>query len=67
MALGAFYFRATEARRRFLCFAWGADKVNFWISAQRFTSEFYSQHRELLNAGSATSLSAVFWSIAERR
>ena len=50
MALGAFYFRATEARRRFLFFAWGASNVNFWTSAQRltFNTQFYAQHRELV-------------------
>ena len=50
MALGAFYFRAAEARRRFLFFAWGANKVNFWTSAQKltFNTEFYAQHRELV-------------------
>lgn len=48
MALGAFYFRTTEARRRFLFFAWGAKNVNFWTSAQRltFNTAFYAQHRE---------------------
>lgn len=48
MALGAFYFRTTEARRRFLFFAWGAKNVNFWTSAQRltFNTNFYAQHRD---------------------
>ena len=50
MALGAFYFHAAEARRRFLFFAWGSHKVNFWTSAQRltFNTGFYAEHRELV-------------------
>ena len=48
MALGGFYFRTTEARRKFLFFTWGAKNVNFWTSAQRltFNTDFYAQHRD---------------------
>lgn len=50
MALGAFYFRATEARRRIPFFAWGANKVNLWTSTQRltFNTQFCARHRELV-------------------
>lgn len=37
MAVGGFYFRATEHRRRFLFFKWGSNSVNFWTAAQKIT------------------------------
>jgi hypothetical protein len=48
LALGAFYFRSTDARRRFLFFSWGAQEVNFWTGAQKMTlnQEFYAGRRE---------------------
>jgi len=48
LALGAFYFRSTDSRRRFLFFSWGAQQVNFWTSAQKLTlnTSFYSPLRE---------------------
>lgn len=48
LALGAFYFRSADARRRFLFFSWGAQEVNFWTGAQKMTlnQEFYAGRRE---------------------
>lgn len=48
MALGAFYFRAADDRRRFLFIKWGAQQVNFWTAAQRMTlnTAFYAQRRD---------------------
>ena len=37
MALGAFYFRSTERRKKFLFFQWGSNDVNFWAAAQKMT------------------------------
>jgi hypothetical protein len=37
MALGAFYFRTTEQRRKFLFFRWGRNDVNFWTAATKMT------------------------------
>ena len=48
MALGAFYFRGVDERKRFLFFKWGSRQVNFWTSAQRLTlnSDFYARRRD---------------------
>jgi hypothetical protein len=47
MALGAFYFRSIDERRRFLFFKWGARQVHFWTAAQRMTlnADFYARRR----------------------
>lgn len=47
MALGAFYFRCVDERRRFLFFKWGAHEVHFWTAAQRmtFNADFYAKRR----------------------
>lgn len=47
MALGAFYFRSVDERRRFLFFKWGAREVHFWTAAQRMTlnTTFYARRR----------------------
>ncbi|EHR69472.1 N-acetylmuramoyl-L-alanine amidase [Burkholderiales bacterium JOSHI_001] len=47
MALGAFYFRSVDERRRFLFFKWGARQVHFWTAAQRMTlnTSFYARRR----------------------
>jgi hypothetical protein len=37
MALGAFYFRSTARRKKFLFFQWGSNDVNFWTTAQKMT------------------------------
>ena len=37
MALGAFYFRTTARRKKFLFFSWGSNEVNFWTAAQKMT------------------------------
>jgi hypothetical protein len=48
MVLGAFHFTATDARRKFLFFSWGAQEVDFWTAAQKMTLNmaFYAQHRD---------------------
>jgi hypothetical protein len=47
MALGAFYFRSVDERRRFLFWRWGAQDVHFWTGAQRmtFNADFYARRR----------------------
>jgi hypothetical protein len=47
MALGAFYFRCVDERKRFLFFRWGSQQVNFWTAAQRMTlnTDFYARRR----------------------
>jgi hypothetical protein len=52
MAVGAFYFRALDQRRRFLFFKWGHKKVHFWTAAQRMTlnADFYAQRRAAVKA-----------------
>jgi hypothetical protein len=47
MALGAFYFRSVDERKRFLFFRWGSQEVNFWTAAQRMTlnTDFYARRR----------------------
>jgi len=52
LALGAFYFRGVDERRRFLFFKWGAQAVNFWTAAQRMTLNrpFYAGRRQLVMA-----------------
>jgi len=44
LALGAFYYRSDDARRRFLFFGWGAQQVDFWTAAQKMTlnTDFYA-------------------------
>ena len=37
VALGAFYFKANDNRRKFLFFSWGKQSVNFWTAAQKMT------------------------------
>ena len=65
LAVGAFYFRSTDTRRRFLFFKWGAEQVNFWSAAQKmtFNRHFYAQHREAvlrkLGASAATFISEL--------
>lgn len=48
MALGAFYFRCVDSRKRFLFFKWGGESVNFWTAAQRMTlnTDFYAKRRQ---------------------
>jgi len=52
MAVGACYFQALDARRRFLFFKWGRRQVHFWTAAQRMTlnMDFYARRRELVKA-----------------
>lgn len=47
MVLGAFHFKAMDARRKFLFFSWGAQEVEFWTAAQKMTlnATLYAQHR----------------------
>ena len=48
MVLGAFHFKAMDARRRILFISWGAKEVDFWTAAQKMTlnATFYAQHRD---------------------
>jgi hypothetical protein len=48
MALGAFYFRSLDERKRFLFFKWGGQEVHFWTAAQRMTlnTAFYERRRD---------------------
>lgn len=57
LAMGAFYFRSLDARRRFLFFAWGAQQVNFWTAAQKMTlnTAFYASHRDAVQRKLAAS------------
>jgi N-acetylmuramoyl-L-alanine amidase len=52
MALGAFYFRSLDERRRFLFFKWGAREAHFWTAAQRLTlnTTFYARRRAEVQA-----------------
>jgi hypothetical protein len=47
VALGAFYFRSADDRKRFLFFKWGSREINFWTAAQRMTlnADFYARRR----------------------
>lgn len=47
MAIGAFYFKSLDERRRFLFWKWGAKRVHFWTAAQRMTlnTDFYERQR----------------------
>ena len=48
MALGSFYFRSHDARRKFLFFGWGKNEVNFWTAAQKMTlnTTLYAKGRD---------------------
>ena len=48
MVLGAFHFKATDARRRSLFFSWGAQELDFWTAAQKMTlnTTLYARHRD---------------------
>ena len=50
LALGAFHVHGMDARRRFLFFSWGAQKVSFWTAAQKMTLNLtlYAQHRDMV-------------------
>jgi hypothetical protein len=52
LALGAFYFRTNDARRRALFIAWGAEEIEFWTGAQKMTlnGALYAQHRAAVAA-----------------
>lgn len=50
MALGAFYFHASTARRKFLFAGWGRNEVDFWTAAQRmtFNDDIYGKVRDVV-------------------
>ncbi len=52
MALGAFYFRSVDERKRFLFFKFGGQEVHFWTAAQRMTlnTAFYARRRDEIAA-----------------
>jgi hypothetical protein len=65
IALGAFYFKSTDHRRRVLFFKWGQRSLNFWTSAQRMVlnTEIYALRRAeveaRLSADSARYIAAL--------
>jgi hypothetical protein len=48
MALGAFYFRASDNRGKFLFFSWGAKAAEFWTAVRKMTlnEAHYANHRD---------------------
>jgi hypothetical protein len=52
LALGAFYFRTKDARRRALFITWGAEDIEFWTGAQKLTlnGALYAKHRTAVAA-----------------
>ena len=48
IALGAFYFKATERRKKFLFFKWSSKQVNLFTAAQKmvFNPDLYAIQRE---------------------
>jgi hypothetical protein len=52
LALGAFYFKSSDHRRRVLFFKWGHRSLNFWTSAQRMVlnTEIYALRRAEIEA-----------------
>jgi hypothetical protein len=59
LALGAFYFRTKDTRRRALFVAWGAEEIEFWTGAQKLTlnGTLYAQHRAAVVARLASDAS----------
>jgi hypothetical protein len=59
LALGAFYFRTMDTRRRALFVAWGAEEIEFWTGAQKLTlnGALYAQHRAAVAARLASDAS----------
>jgi hypothetical protein len=52
LALGAFYFKSIDKRKRFLFISWGKHKINFWTGAQKMTlnQSYYDQVRDIVQA-----------------
>ncbi len=52
MALGAFHFRASDNRGKFLFFSWGAKSVAFWTAVRKMTlnEALYADHRDAVIA-----------------
>jgi hypothetical protein len=52
MALGAFHFRASDNRGKFLFFSWGAKAVEFWTAVRKMTlnDALYGTHRDAVIA-----------------
>jgi hypothetical protein len=52
LALGAFYFHSSDARRRALFASWGQGEVEFWTGAQKMTlnKTLYAPHRAAVAA-----------------
>ena len=48
VAIGAFYYKSTDNRRKFLFFSWGDSSINFWTSAQKMTlnRDYYALVRD---------------------
>ena len=49
-AVGAFYFKATERKKKFLFVKWSTKQVNLFTAAQRmvFNQEIYAVHRDVV-------------------
>ncbi len=47
VALGAFHFRASDDRGKFLFWSWGAEEVSFWTAVRKMTlnADLYAVHR----------------------
>jgi hypothetical protein len=52
VALGAFYFHASDNRGKFLFWSWGAEKVQFWTAVRKMTlnADLYAVHRSAVAA-----------------
>jgi len=59
LAIGAFYFHASDSRGRALFVAWGAEEIGFWAGAQKMTlnSALYAKHRAAVAARLAAEAS----------
>jgi hypothetical protein len=52
VALGAFHFRASDNRGKFLFWSWGAEEVSFWTAVRKMTlnADLYAVHRSAVVA-----------------
>ena len=57
LAIGAFYFKGLDTRRRYLFLSCGGQNMSLWTAAQKMTlnSDFYAQHREIVRRKLADS------------
>lgn len=52
LALGAFYFKAVDRKKKFLFFSWGRESVNLWAAAQKMTlnGTYYDNIRQVVKS-----------------